>query len=378
MADELFDHKLAEIVELIEAAAFDPELWDGAVDAIWEQMPGTKLVLHTRDEGMPGTGVVVMRGWEEHHIATYEAHYAALNPWVGVMASMPLMVPVWTEDTLPASAFAETEFYADWLRKVEDAQCATGIKLMQTKERNASLDLHYGTARKEDYHRRARTILASVSPALHRSIGAMRLQHAARARSILDLLTDAAFIVSETGAVTALNAAAQELVDNRIVVLRMPGGRLSVQSETADRALYQEIADTYRQPATSHAAAIRAIVADQLLLMSVFPIAARTSSHASSLAGMASLFQPRREALVVVRRRPRDREDGVQQFAARFGLSPTEARLAGALRNGASLGQAAEQLGIAYETARSHLRGIFGKTGVRRQIDLVRLMMADG
>jgi DNA-binding CsgD family transcriptional regulator len=51
-----------------------------------------------------------------------------------------------------------------------------------------------------------------------------------------------------------------------------------------------------------------------------------------------------------------------------------EANLAVALASGRSLVDAADALGIAHNTARSHLRSIFAKTGVRRQSQLVHLL----
>jgi DNA-binding CsgD family transcriptional regulator len=58
-----------------------------------------------------------------------------------------------------------------------------------------------------------------------------------------------------------------------------------------------------------------------------------------------------------------------------FGLTPAESALAALLAQGRSLAEAAAQLGIARETARSRLKRIFEKTGTHRQTDLVRLLM---
>ena len=58
----------------------------------------------------------------------------------------------------------------------------------------------------------------------------------------------------------------------------------------------------------------------------------------------------------------------------RFGLTHKEAQLAGELAAGLSLDEAAARLGIARNTARSHLRGLFAKTGASRQGELVRLV----
>ena len=58
-----------------------------------------------------------------------------------------------------------------------------------------------------------------------------------------------------------------------------------------------------------------------------------------------------------------------------FNLTPAETALALELTNGLSLEEAAEALGIRRNTARAHLRSIFSKTGVRRQTELVRIML---
>lgn len=58
-----------------------------------------------------------------------------------------------------------------------------------------------------------------------------------------------------------------------------------------------------------------------------------------------------------------------------FNLTPAETALSLELANGLSLEEAAEALNIRRNTARAHLRSIFSKTGVRRQTELVRIML---
>lgn len=64
----------------------------------------------------------------------------------------------------------------------------------------------------------------------------------------------------------------------------------------------------------------------------------------------------------------------IPALRARFGLTRKEAQLAGELAAGRSLDEAAARLGVARNTVRSHLRGLFAKTGVSRQGELVRLI----
>ena len=58
-----------------------------------------------------------------------------------------------------------------------------------------------------------------------------------------------------------------------------------------------------------------------------------------------------------------------------FGLTPSEAKLALLLSNGTPIPDAAHQLGITEISARTNLKRIFAKTGISRQVDLVRLIL---
>jgi len=61
----------------------------------------------------------------------------------------------------------------------------------------------------------------------------------------------------------------------------------------------------------------------------------------------------------------------IDLLKCRFGLTPAEARLALHLVAGETLRSAEAKLSISYETARTHLKNIFGKTGTCRQAELV-------
>ena len=58
-----------------------------------------------------------------------------------------------------------------------------------------------------------------------------------------------------------------------------------------------------------------------------------------------------------------------------FGLTPAEARLALHLVAGETLRSAEVKLSITYETARTHLKNIFNKTGTCRQAELVMVIL---
>ncbi|MBI1261897.1 MAG: alpha/beta fold hydrolase [Rhizobiales bacterium] len=78
--------------------------------------------------------------------------------------------------------------------------------------------------------------------------------------------------------------------------------------------------------------------------------------------GASAFIMPDRTALV--------RHDHVLRES--LGLTPAELRLASLLKDGVSVNEAANRLGIAVNTARNQLRAIFTKLGVNRQSEMVR------
>lgn len=58
-----------------------------------------------------------------------------------------------------------------------------------------------------------------------------------------------------------------------------------------------------------------------------------------------------------------------------YGFTPAEATLAAMLLHGASITEVADQLCVTHHTARTHLKSIFLKTGVKRQAELIRLLL---
>ncbi|MBS7743537.1 helix-turn-helix transcriptional regulator [Chelatococcus sp. HY11] len=366
-----FSRRVAEIGELIDEATFDPKGWDDALDAMHRLMPETQIVLHTRDSLAPGTTPVLLRGWDMTHIASYTQHYAALNPWVPIMAEAPLMVPVWTEDTLPSSSFENTEFYTDWLRGAGNALSATGLKLFQESGRNASIDLHYSIRHNEAHHRDARKLLSAIAPRLRRSIAAARVFHPTAARTDLPgALTEAAFLVDTNCVVRDHNGAAQQLLESGSTLSLSPKGRLLLSPCGWNEWLEEQVARACGAKKSKPVTSARQPSGSFNVI--VLPIRDRTSNFS----GIASLFPPTLYALVIFQRAAHRIEMVVKDNARNpYRLTAAEQRLVSALLDGRSLSEAAEQFGITRETVRTHLRSIFLKTGTHRQVELVRLLM---
>lgn len=69
-------------------------------------------------------------------------------------------------------------------------------------------------------------------------------------------------------------------------------------------------------------------------------------------------------------------QDRLEMAAHIFDLSPTQTTLAGLLAEGLPLPEIAERMGVTHNTARTHLRRIYEKTGVQTQTALIRVLLS--
>jgi DNA-binding CsgD family transcriptional regulator len=81
-----------------------------------------------------------------------------------------------------------------------------------------------------------------------------------------------------------------------------------------------------------------------------------------------------RPLALIVLADPDQQSPSERDLAEFFGLSPAESRLAVALLAGRKLGEVAGDFGVQITTLRTQLSSILRKTGVTRQVDLIRLL----
>ena len=90
---------------------------------------------------------------------------------------------------------------------------------------------------------------------------------------------------------------------------------------------------------------------------------------------MRSLGMSRPTAILIVTDPEHERRARTDELRRRFGLTPAEAAVALEIVRGDGREATASRLGIGTTTVRSHLSQIFEKTGVRRQAELVRVLL---
>lgn len=89
-----------------------------------------------------------------------------------------------------------------------------------------------------------------------------------------------------------------------------------------------------------------------------------------------NIFASERPAAVVFVSDPEDDNETLDQVLTQlYGLTSAEAKLTSAVVQGHGLDWAAKRLGISMNTAHTHLKHVFEKTGAHRQAELVRMVL---
>ena len=110
----------------------------------------------------------------------------------------------------------------------------------------------------------------------------------------------------------------------------------------------------------------------------------RAGAFTSEEIGLCSYLAPHLQTAARIRQRIVDLEATVDrllacemdiQTLAKLSLTPAETRLAIALFKGQSVEAYAKEAGISINTARWYVKQIYAKTGVKRQTELVRVLL---
>jgi len=221
-----------------------------------------------------------------------------------------------------------------------------------------------------------RTLCEMILPHLRRAMHVHNLLD--RSESISELyaqaisrLSVATIVLDQNGSVLRLNPVASELLE-QADGLKLVGGRLEATYPSDNRELQRLVRNAFARDISNEQVSTAAEA------MSV----ARPSGQVNL--GVVIEAIPTQDwaegkskpAVVVYIRDAVGRSMASETVTKQlFNLTRAETALAMELANGLSLEEAAEVLNVRRNTARAHLRSIFSKTGVRRQTELVRIIL---
>lgn len=367
---------VADLVGDIYEAAIDPRLWGQLADSITAIYPEVRVTLFSHDDAGPASDLNVKTNFSEAAYRDYAAHFVANSPYVDFVRHNQIGLPTRSETIINDEALFRTEHYNDYLRPHQLGHYGAGMVLERDSRGWTALTL---ADRRDDAPRRDHQIalLGLLAPHLRRALKLRRALIAerseARAPQILfDGWTHAAFVLDRAGQVLTMNRRAEALVAGDIGFTLSRSGRPRSFDIGSSRALDAAIATCRLLSGADGADGLNGLLLPRgdggsPLHAMLWPIVSPAEFGLAAAPG---------QILLVVSDPDSTPPDAVGWIARRFGLSPAEARLAGAVIDGIPLADAAEQSGIRLSTARTRLKTIQAKTGCHRQLDLVRLAMS--
>lgn len=355
-----------ELVGEIYEGALDPKLMARALKSFLKLYDANFATLILRVPEQPDTGVMILAGdIEGAGDVCYMTYPQTSTPF----ANQPLD-HVFTVDDIMSSTEWEQNVYFKMFCGPHDVYHLMGADI-STPDGGK---LRFRVTRpkhKPNFSANERALCASFLPHLRRASQLHNLID--RSESLSDLysqaisrLSVATLVLDESGSVLQSNPVADEILA-RSDGLKLVGGRLEATYPSDNRVLQQLIRSAFDPDAPKSAEAMSVTRPSGLVNLGV------VVESIPSLDWAEEKGQP--AALVYIRDASSKSLASEVVTKQLFNLTRAETALAMELANGLSLEEAAEALNIRRNTARAHLRSIFSKTGVRRQTELVRIML---
>ena len=296
----------------------------------------------------------------------YNEHYFAHDLFV----NLPLGRAVTIDEVLDMQALKETEYYSNYLKPV-DVEYILGVDFVDDNGYSARLRVSRG-ANATNFGAEEKQLLERVVVHLQQATTLhCRIVHAeARAQGYQDAFNQmemGCIILDRNLDVLSKNRAADDLIREH-GCLQVKDRQLVVGNREENRRFRQMVEGMLALQAKGgrpDVSALRIETSNSMtgvgLLCRAIPPAATPDAGPSVVLFFSDPEKPRLSKVTIL-----------EQL---FGLTLSEAKLALLLANGLSLDEAAEELGITRNTAKSHLSSTFAKTGVARQPSLVQLIL---
>ena len=369
MDDYAITAALDELLLALSRGPVSEPPWEDFLHLLGKALQADYATLILRPPRKGDTGVVINSVVLSPEVHTdYNKAYFALDPFVDLPPGQVFTV----DEFMPGDEYYASDYYQQYV-KATGVEHLLGADMWDELGNSARLRLarlegteNFGTAQRE----LLKQLLPHVQQTVRLHARIMRLDtERAMFADAVDQLAVGAIILDESTRIRRTNNAADELLaEGR--GLQVVDGRLRVGDRiqnTRFLTLLEEVMAAHRRAEPSFVRVFRLEAEGEgpglgILLRPLPQVEASGSSRSPSVAIFIS--DPNK---------PRDTPRAV--LMELFGFTRAEARLALQLANGATLDEAAENLHVSRNTAKSHLSSVFSKTGVARQTKLVQLIL---
>lgn len=363
---------MSSLLDATYAAATEPNHWRRLIDEL-SYWFGGPCFLYLRPPQDAGQTRLLAANLDPHFVVSHNAYYNSIN---SLVLSRPearaRALPVMTvEEAVPQEELQRGEFFADWMAP-QDLQHGVRVQITPRGEQGLMLGVlrssKIGMVTSDETE-----LLRHLVPHLQRAVtiasrlGALE----AKADTSLDALERLGLgvvIVDAERRVSFMNARAERLAQARDPIV-VRNGRLSLFGRSLDVRLQQAIAEATggARPGGARVGASLRLQSSETISINVAPLAL----DSLAIVGSSPL------ALILIGDPGQQGTPSERALREAYDLTPAEARLTRALVSGDTLHAYAEKSGLSMSTLRTHLKGVFAKTGDDRQSGLVRRVLCD-
>ncbi|HTY50335.1 MAG TPA: hypothetical protein VMB48_11660 [Steroidobacteraceae bacterium] len=362
--------ELPELLSLLYSAPLAAANWRQLVDRLCGITAARYGALLTVDSGnTPHMDVGYGAGFDPAIVESYNAHFNRLDPYRAPVLRNPRVGVIRSDELIPRPQLRQTQFYHEFFAPL-DMECSTISVFTADPQRLEVLSL-VSSRDGEAIIGASTPLLETLLPHLRTAFALRRAlvqqtARAERAEAALDQVTYAAFLLDAAGRVRHHNAAAAAMI-RREHDFGIRGDRLWTSSCVQQSRLNGLIA---------RAARVGAAIADQpggvmllwrpgrqQLQVRVFPLRAGNGPGRPT------------PVLVTVTDPEQATVHPAELLQLLYGFTASEAQVAGLLAAGWAAERVAEQRAVSLGTVRVQIKSLLLKAGVRRQVDLVRLLL---
>jgi DNA-binding CsgD family transcriptional regulator len=361
---------MSGLIGSVYDAAADAGRWEGFLSELAQASRADSAALVMHSLGREVHAVAAAWRVEPHVGRLYQEHYGSIDVWAMRGRSKPASYVSTSQGLCSAAELATTEIYNDFLVPYGIVHGMFGV-VENNATRWASLSL-YREPDSGEFESSDLETMALLVPHVQRAFRLHFQFSELKARSegveaAFNLLSVGVIFLGAGGEVLVMNARAEELVKQRNGLLLTRGAlEATVRSESALlQTLARGAALTGNGKGLSAGGTI--LISRQRgrpLSVTVAPLRAFNPGGSRQPSAVLFISDPDRNV-----------ELPEELLRRCYGLTQAEARLTMVMLEGCSLTEAAERCGVTHNTAKSELKIIFSKTQVRRQGELIRLLM---
>ena len=359
---------LSKLIGCLYEAAGDPDLWNPFLQQLAQitRAEYAGLVSHYADVH------AISHSWEidPEMVRLHGEYYHLVDIWSQRGSSLPSGTVLTSQSLCPLAELKTTEVYNDCLVRFDVAH-GLFVVVENNVLSGASVSL-FRSSSSPEFETDTEEILCLLSGHLRQAFKLYGKFSELKAQSAgletaLDLHPTGVLLLGGTGQVVLMNRAASAFVSERDGLLANRDGlraELPAESSLLEKTIRQATSTSNGHGMSAGGMVLISRRARPPLQILVSPIG-KSPIESEAVAAIVFVTDP------LQRHRPTQ-----DVLRLRFGLTPAECRVALLLSDGHAPRKIANMVGVTDNTVRSQIKSVFSKTGVRRQGELIRVLLS--